>query len=98
MTTVHKAKEVRPWIDRLVLKAQDENEREAYRFVMSQLFTKSAVHRLIKEIAPRLKEDGYVSGFTRVKTLGRRHPDAAQMAMIEIVGNPIDLYEKRQQE
>lgn len=87
---------MRPWIDRLVLKAQNDNTHEAYRFVMSQLFTQQAVHRLIREIAPRLKEDGYVGGFTRIKQLGRRQTDSAQMAMIEIVGNPIELYEKRQ--
>ena len=65
---------------------------------MSLLFTKKSQSRLMNEIAPRLKEDGYQSGFTRIKTLGRRHPDAAEMAMIEIVGNPIELWEKRQAE
>ena len=30
--------------------------------------------------------------------MGHRHPDAAKMAMIELVGNPIDVWEQRQEE
>ena len=65
---------------------------------MSVLFTKTSVSKLAKEIAPRFQEEGRKCGYTRIKPLGRRRPDSARMAMIELVGNPIDQWEKRQEE
>ena len=35
-------------------------------------------------------------GFTRIEPVGRRKPDRAKMAMIELVGNPIERWERQQ--
>ena len=70
----------------------------AWNFVRATLFTKEAQHRLMKEIAPRYKKEGVLGNYVRIKYMGARHPDAAHMAMIELKGNPIDIWEKRQLE
>lgn len=96
MTTLAKAKELRPWIEKLIIKAQGENKREAHRFVNSVLFTPQSIKKLHNEIAPRFKAKGWTHNFTRVQFIGRRNPDSAEMAMIEIIGNPLSEWEKIQ--
>lgn len=54
--------------------------------------------KLNTEIAPRLKEQGITAGFTRIQPLGQRKPDGAHMAYIEILGNPIAEWEKKEAE
>ena len=66
---------------------------KAWDYARSILFTKEAQHRLIDRIAPRYRKEGRTGSFTRIKVMGHRHPDAAKMAMIELVGNPIDVWE-----
>ena len=50
--------------------------------------------KLTREIAPRFEEKGQHAGFTRIEAIGRRKPDGAQLALIEILGNPIQEWEK----
>lgn len=96
VTTLAKAKELRPWIEKLIIKAQGSNKREAHRFVHSVLFTPQSIKKLHNEIAPRFKSKGRTHSFTRIRYIGRRNPDSAQMAMIEILGNPLSEWEKVQ--
>jgi ribosomal protein L17 len=98
VTTLHKAKELRPWIERLVRKAQLGVEYHAgQRHLKQTLFTNASMKKLNREIAPRLTEQGLTGGFTRIAKLGRREPDRAEMAMIEIMGNPIQQWEEQQE-
>ena len=93
-TTLAKAKEMRPWIEKLVHKAKIR-DRNAAVFINSTLTTKSAYKKLTTEIAPRFKD--LPAGFTRIEYLGRRKNDKAQVAMIEFIGNPIEEYEKNEE-
>ena len=52
------------------------------------LFTSTSMKRLTREVAPRFDEMGLKAGFTRIEPLGRRKPDRAKMAIIELIGNP----------
>lgn len=52
--------------------------------------------KLKTEIAPRFKE--HPAGFTRIEYLGRRRNDKAQVAMIEILGNPVEQFERDEEE
>ena len=90
ITTEAKAKEMKPWIERLIKKAMVDN----HRFVASQLFTSISMKKLFREIVPRFVESGRQGNFTRFKHMGRRKPDSAKMAMIEILGNPIEQWER----
>ena len=62
-TSLAKAKEMRPLIERLIHKAK-ENDSQSHIFIKSTLFTKVAIEKLKKTIAPRFKD--LPAGFTRV--------------------------------
>ena len=92
-TTYAKAKEMRPLIEKLVAKAKRGSTSD-HRFIYANLFTTEACKRLNNEIAPRYKGEAELpAGFTRVKYLGRRNNDKAEMGMIEFTRNPIADYE-----
>ena len=89
VTTVHKARELRPWIERLIRRAQQPDSAAKHRYLRSVLFTGESIKKLNTEIAPRFNDAGLNAGFTRIEKIGKRHPDRAEMAYIEIMGNPI---------
>jgi len=81
-TTVAKAKALRPIVEPLVTRAKKGTVADR-RQIMRVLYTKSAVNKLIHELAPKYKDrDG---GYTRIVKLGARHNDGAEMARIEFV-------------
>ena len=94
-TTLAKAKEMRPWIEKLVQQAKIR-DRNAAVYINGTLTTQSAYKKLTTEIAPRFKDRP--AGFTRIEYLGRRRNDKAKVAMIEIIGNPVEEYEKNELE
>ena len=92
-TTEAKAKELRPYVERLVTKARVDNLHNR-RTVMATLRMhdkessrkageKTVVQTLFEEIAPRFV--GRPGGYTRIVKLGSRPGDAAPMAFIEWV-------------
>jgi large subunit ribosomal protein L17 len=83
-TTLQKAKEIRPYMERLIHKAK-ANTNQGRLFLKSYLFTDAAINKLTNEIAPRFAE--LPAGFTRVELLGKRSVDKGDAAMIEILGN-----------
>jgi ribosomal protein L17 len=54
---------MRPLIERLIHKAK-KNDSQSHIFIKSTLFTKVAIEKLKKTIAPRFKD--LPAGFTRV--------------------------------
>ena len=82
-TTVPKAKDLRPIIERLVTIAK-ANDLHARKIVLSRLHNNvSAMKKLCEEIAQRCKERK--GGDTRIQKCGFRYGDAAPMAFIEFV-------------
>jgi large subunit ribosomal protein L17 len=92
-TTVPKAKELRPFVERLITIAKrgvssgDENGKalHARRLVLAELPDKAVVGKLFDAIAPRFAERP--GGYTRILRLGARRGDAAEVAQIELVGS-----------
>jgi len=82
ITTVAKAKELRPLAERMVTLA-GTGTLPARRKVLTMVPDKDVVRRLFTEIAPRFIERP--GGYTRIMRLGRRRGDGAEMAIIEFV-------------
>lgn len=81
-TTVPKAKELRPVVERLVTLAKNDTlagRRQAY----SYLLDKAVVHKLFTDIGPRNATRN--GGYTRIVRTRVRPGDAAELAVIELV-------------
>jgi len=95
-TTVPKAKELRPFVERLItiakrgVKAADPKGKtlSARRLVMRDVHDEDIVTKLFDELAPRFAERP--GGYTRILKLGHRRGDAAEVAQIELVGSEFD--------
>jgi large subunit ribosomal protein L17 len=83
ITTVAKAKEVRPFIEKLITLAK-KNTLHARRLAVARLHDKEAVAKLFTEIAPRYADRP--GGYTRIiKRHERRLGDAGHTAFIELL-------------
>src|SRR6202035_2293371 len=83
ITTVAKAKEVRPFIEKLITLAK-KNTLHARRLAVARLHDKEAVAKLFTEIAPRYVDRP--GGYTRIiKRHERRLGDAGHTAFIELL-------------
>ena len=81
-TTVPKAKELRPVVERLVTLGKNDTlaaRRQAYSYLMD----KAVVHKLFTDIGPRNATRN--GGYTRIVRTRVRPGDAAEMAVIELV-------------
>jgi large subunit ribosomal protein L17 len=82
MTTLAKAKAVRPLAERMVTLGKN-GSIHARRTALATLRQKNAVKKLFDDIAPRSAERN--GGYTRIVKLGQRKSDSALMAFIEWV-------------
>jgi len=95
-TTVPKAKELRPFVERIItiakrgVKAADPKGKtlSARRLVMRDVHNEDVVTKLFDELAPRF--ESRPGGYTRILKLGHRRGDAAEVAQIELVGSEFD--------
>ncbi|PID32630.1 50S ribosomal protein L17 [Candidatus Saccharibacteria bacterium] len=90
-TTLPKAKELVPYIEKLITKAK-KGDLASRRAVIAGLSTQAAAFKLVDQIAPQLK--GRSSGHVRVERTKIRVGDAAQMATVEFVDELKDLTKK----
>jgi large subunit ribosomal protein L17 len=81
-TTLHKAKEIVPYMERLITKAK-KGDLHNRRQVISSLQTLESAHKLVDEIAPKLK--GRTSGHLRITRTANRRGDNAQIARVSFV-------------
>src|SRR6476620_408113 len=81
-TTLPKAKEVLPYVEKLITKAK-KGDLHNRRQVVSGLQTVASAHKLVDEIAPKLK--GRVSGHLRITRTNTRRGDNAQLARTRFV-------------
>ncbi|KKS24407.1 MAG: 50S ribosomal protein L17 [Candidatus Nomurabacteria bacterium GW2011_GWC2_41_8] len=82
-TTEPKAKELRPFMEKLVTRAK-KGDLATRRSVISKLSNRSKeVKKLFEVIAPKYADKK--GGYTRVLKLGARKSDGAKMAVIEFV-------------
>jgi len=81
-TTLPKAKEVVPYVEKLITKAK-KGDLHNRRQVISGLQTITSAHKLVDEIAPQLK--GRASGHLRIEKTAARRGDNAQLARVSFV-------------
>ena len=85
-TTLPKAKELKPKIDKVITLGK-KNNLQSKKFLFSKLQDKSSVDKLIKVLAQRyVKRNG---GYSRVIRSGFRYGDDAPMAVIELIDRDI---------
>jgi large subunit ribosomal protein L17 len=103
-TTVPRAKELRPFVERLITVAKrgvadgaaNGKALHARRLVLHDLQDREVVSKLFDTIAPRFQSRP--GGYTRLLRLGFRRGDAAEMAQIELVGSEFNPRAKAQAE
>lgn len=82
VTTVAKAKALKPYVEPLITKSK-EDTTHSRRIVFSYLKSKEAVTELFRNIAPKVANRP--GGYCRILHVGFRQGDAAEMALIELV-------------
>ncbi|HSZ12377.1 MAG TPA: 50S ribosomal protein L17 [Rhizomicrobium sp.] len=86
-TTLPKAKELRPFVEKLVTLSR-RNNLHARRLALSQVRDETQVKKLFDVIGPRYS--ARPGGYTRVLKAGFRYGDHAAMAVIEFVDRDVD--------
>lgn len=81
-TTLPKAKEVVPYVEKLITKAK-KGDLHNRRQVIEGLATVGTAHKLVDQIAPKLT--GRNSGHVRIEKTRMRRGDNAQMARVSFV-------------
>ena len=86
-TTLPKAKELRPFVEKLVTLAK-RGDLHARRQAISAVRDVPQVGKLFETIGPRYSERQ--GGYIRIMKAGFRHGDNAPMAVIEFVDRDVD--------
>src|SRR5215813_11718918 len=92
-TTVPRAKELRPFVERLITIAKrgvaggekNGHALTARRIVMQDLQDREVVAKLFDTLAPRFADRP--GGYTRLLRIGYRRGDSAEVAQLELVGS-----------
>lgn len=83
ITTLPKAKELRPIAEKVVTLGRRADSVHARRLAARWLTDRDLVHRLFAEIGPRFVNRP--GGYTRIVKLGPRRGDGAELAVLEFV-------------
>jgi large subunit ribosomal protein L17 len=81
-TTTAKAKELRPYAERLITLAR-RGDLHSRRLAGRKIQDRQVLGKLFDDIAPRYAERP--GGYTRILKVGNRKGDAAEMSLIELV-------------
>lgn len=81
-TTLPKAKEIRPYVEKLITKAK-KGDLASRRTIIASVMTVESAHKLVDEIAPKLGARN--SGYLRIERTTLRKGDNAQLARVSFV-------------
>jgi large subunit ribosomal protein L17 len=87
VTTLPKAKDLRPIVEKLVTLGK-RGDLHARRQAVAELRDQAMVKKLFDVLGPRYKERS--GGYTRVLKAGYRYGDSAPVAVIEFVDRDLD--------
>jgi large subunit ribosomal protein L17 len=91
-TTTPKAKEVRKLVEKLITRAKIDSVHNR-RIVAQTIADKAVLAKLFVDIGPRFETRP--GGYTRILKIGQRRGDAANMAILELVGEHTAVEKKR---
>jgi large subunit ribosomal protein L17 len=86
ITTVPKAKAVRPWVEKMITLAKQDT-LHSRRQAAAVLRTPASVKKLFDTLGTRFGQRN--GGYTRITHLGPRKGDGAEQAMLELVGSEL---------
>ena len=92
VTTLPKAKELRPIAEKLITLAKNDSVH-ARRQAARQVQDDALIAKLFDTLGPRFSTRP--GGYTRILKLGARRGDAAEMAILELVERSADKTEKK---
>jgi large subunit ribosomal protein L17 len=82
ITTLPKAKDLRPYIEKLITKAKNKSLHNI-RQIESVLYTEEARKKLFEVVAPKM--EGRNGGYARIYKYGFRKGDGGARAIIELI-------------
>jgi large subunit ribosomal protein L17 len=88
MTTLPKAKEVRPLAEKMITLGKRDN-LHARRQLQSYLLRDGVAKKVFDTIAPRFADRN--GGYSRIIKLGNRKGDGADLAIIELLGSELEV-------
>jgi len=88
MTTLPKAKEVRPLAEKMITLGKRDN-LHARRQVQAYLLREAIAKKVFDTIAPRFASRN--GGYSRIIKLGNRKGDGADLAIIELLGSELEV-------
>jgi large subunit ribosomal protein L17 len=86
VTTVPKAKAVRPWVEKMITLAKQDTLHSRRQAAMI-LRTPASLKKLFDTLGTRFGQRN--GGYTRITHLGPRKGDGAEQAMLELVGSEL---------
>ena len=88
MTTLPKAKEVRPLAEKMITIGKRDS-LHARRQVLSYVMREAIAKRVFDTIAPKFADRK--GGYSRIIKLGNRKGDGADLAIIELLGSELEV-------
>ena len=86
VTTVPKAKAVRPWVEKMITLAKEDTLHSRRQAAMI-LRTPASLKKLFDTLGTRFGQRN--GGYTRITRLGPRKGDGAELALLELVGSEL---------
>src|SRR5678815_784190 len=88
MTTLPKAKEIRPLAEKMITLGKRDN-LHARRQLQSYLLREAVAKKVFETIAPRFADRK--GGYSRIIKRGNRKGDGADLAIIELLGSELEV-------
>ncbi len=88
MTTLPKAKEVRPLAEKMITLGKRDS-LHARRQLEAFLLREAVANKVFETIAPRFADRN--GGYSRIIKLGNRKGDGADLAIIELLGSELEV-------
>ena len=88
MTTLPKAKEIRPLAEKMITLGKRDS-LHARRQVQSYVMREAVAKKLFDTVAPKFADRN--GGYSRIIKLGNRKGDGADMAIIELLGSELEV-------